>query len=135
MSSATKKRSSKEISHEETKKKKQKVKNSQSKEYVKLPDDWIMLNGVVLYEKQDIDAVRSYMKNNLMVGGLPHDFTETKNFTILPQLMVNLPPIVLAVIARNNVKAKFDEGLAAEKLAFANTFKRTEKRKIIKFDD
>ena len=132
MSSATKKRSLKEIDDE---KKKKKVKKSQTKEYVKLPENWIMLNGVVLYEKQDIDAIRSFMKQELRVNGLPHDFTETKNFTITPQLMMNVPPIVLAVIARNNVKSKFDEGLAAEKLAFASTFNRTEKRKMIKFDD
>jgi len=135
MSSSTKKRSSKEISDEGTNKKKHKVEKSHTKEYIKLPADWIMLNGVVLYEKQDIDAVRSYMKNNFMVNGQPHNFTETKHFTMTPQLMANVPESVLAVIARNSVKAKFDDGLAVEKHAFSRTFNRTEKRKPIKFDD
>jgi len=135
MSSSTKKRSSKEISDEGTNKKKHKVEKSHPKEYVKLPSDWIMLNGVVLYEKQDIDVVRSYMNSNLKVNGHSHDFAATKNFTMTAQLMTNVPESVLGVIARNNVKAKFDDGLAAEKFAFANTFKRIEQRKPIKFDD
>lgn len=133
MSSSDKKRPSKEISSSGPKKKI--VKKAAEKEYVKLPDDWIMVNGVVLYRKEDIDAVRSYMRNNLTVGGMKRDFNETRHFTMTAQFMTNLPVEVMAVVARNRVKAKYDEGLAAEKKAFATTFKRTEKRSVLKFDD
>jgi hypothetical protein len=101
-------------------------------EYVKLPPKWLMFNGTILYEQSDIDAVLKYMVENLTMGGKPVDVSLCRNFTVVPESWTFLPPPVLAVIARNQIRADFNKAKAGEAFAFATTYGRVPRRKMLK---
>jgi hypothetical protein len=104
-------------------------------EYVKLPDNWVIVNSVVLYEKKDIEIVRKYIDENVIVNGKKSNWTEAHGFSFAPEVVCAMPPDMLGVFARNSIPAQQNPARHAERLAFATEYKRARKREPLKFKD
>lgn len=93
-----------------------------NEEYLTLPDNWIQMNGVIIYREEDINTVLkwilrdwSFTSHGRTVPAYAEGAEMARNFSIAETVYAFLPPAVLEIASRYGIPPK-ENGVASAQL-------------------
>lgn len=96
-----------------------------SEEFLTLPDNWIQLNGIIIYRDADITTVLKWILRDWTFQGrpaFPEGTSMIRNFTITEAVYVCLPADLIEIVGRYNIPSKENSVAATQLRGFALAF-------------